>query len=62
MLSKKTDSGKQKEDNAPLSFVLVPYPITLVFNVWPNFTSIKSYMAANIEPQQGGGVRGNLWD
>ena len=39
---------------------LLPYPITLVFNVWPNFTSIKSYMAANIEPVQQWGVRNLL--
>ena len=35
---------------------LVQYPTTLILNVWPNFASIKSYMAANIGPQQGMGV------
>ena len=48
---------------------LVQYPTTLIFNVWPNVPSIKSYMVANIGPQQGVGVakthgaRGhkNLW-
>ena len=34
--------------------ILVQYPITLVINVWPNFTSVKSYMPANIGPRQGG--------
>ena len=29
--------------------VLVPYPLSLDLNVWPNFTSIKRYMEANIE-------------
>ena len=37
--------------------ILVPYPTTLVSNVTANFTSIKSYMAANIRPQQEGGAR-----
>ena len=37
--------------------ILVPYPTTLVINVWPNCTSVKSYMPANIGPQQGGGAR-----
>ena len=39
--------------------VLIPVlcPTTLVFNVSGNFTSIKSYMAANIGPQLGGGAR-----
>ena len=32
--------------------ICVPHPITLVFKVWPNFNSVKRYMAANIEPQQ----------
>ena len=36
---------------------LVQYPTTLTFNVWPNFPSIKSYMAAGIGPQQGGGAQ-----
>jgi hypothetical protein len=50
--------------------ILAPYPTTLVFSVWPNFTSVKSYMPTNIGPQLEGGcaetygteVRGNLWD
>ena len=33
--------------------ILVPCPTTLVINVWPNCTSVKSYMPANIGPQQG---------
>ena len=38
--------------------ILVPYPTTLEINVSANFTSIKSYMPANIGPQQGGGLIG----
>ena len=36
--------------------ILVHYPTTLVFNVSGNFPPIKSFMAANIEPPQRGGV------
>ena len=49
--------------------ILVPYPTTLVINVSANFTSIKSYMPANIGPPAGVVVvktygakgRENLW-
>ena len=49
--------------------ILVPYPTTSVINVSANFTSIKSYMPANIGPPAGVGVmktygakgRENLW-
>ena len=49
--------------------ILVPYPTTWEINVSTNFTSIKSYVPANIGPQLGGGVvktygaegRENLW-
>ena len=68
---RRSPNGKGK-DPPPMwgtVFILVPYPTTVVISGWPNFTSIKSYMAANIGPHQGRGcaetygteVRGNLW-
>ena len=49
--------------------ILVPCPTTLGHNVSANFTSVKSYMPANIGPPAGVGVvktygakgRENLW-
>jgi hypothetical protein len=35
--------------------ILVPYPTTWEINVSNNFTSIKSYVLANIGPPAGGG-------
>ena len=37
-----------------MCLIRVPHPVTVVFKVWSNFTSVKRYMAANVEPQQWG--------